>query len=158
MKVNTLTTRWCYRIGGTEPSPLAGQVERAERRYADFLIDGTPLRDMFGIPPSGLIGALGWGAPECEIQVVKQLLLQAEPPHGRQMLLVCPECGDLGCGAITAEVSLSDGLFVWSQFGFENNYDPNMSEFEKYRSVGPFAFEAGPYEVALRGALVHGDV
>ncbi|HEV8199268.1 MAG TPA: hypothetical protein VGS03_04540 [Candidatus Polarisedimenticolia bacterium] len=152
MKVNTLTTRWRYRLGGTAPAP---STDQSERRYADFLIDETPLRNMFG---SGLIGALGWGVPEYEVQLVNQLLLRADPPRSRQMLLVCPECGDLGCGAITADVSLSAGLFVWSQFGFENDYDPNMSEFDSYRSVGPFAFEAGPYEAVLRGALVRGDV
>ena len=37
-------------------------------------------------------------------------------------------------------------------FGYENNYDPAMSRFEEYSSVGPFSFEKSQYLSVLESA------
>lgn len=45
---------------------------------------------------------------------------------GRHQLLVCPECGGIGCGGITAAVRLEEGYYVWERFGYENDCDPEL--------------------------------
>jgi hypothetical protein len=39
-------------------------------------------------------------------------------------MYVCAECGDLGCGAVTAAVEVGDDKVVWRDFGYQNNYEP----------------------------------
>jgi hypothetical protein len=70
------------------------------------------------------------------------------------MLFVCAECGDLGCGALTVQIAVTDGGIVWRDFAHENDYDPDMTERERFRAVGPFVFDAAQYAEALgrRGA------
>jgi hypothetical protein len=65
------------------------------------------------------------------------------------MLFVCPECGDLGCGSITVEMSITQGRIVWCDFAYENNYDPTMTERDWFAAVWPFAFEPDQYAEAL---------
>jgi hypothetical protein len=83
--------------------------------------------------------------------------------EGRQALYVCPECGDLGCGAISAVVTREGGYFVWKDFAYYNSinysnqdpnapYSPTISP-EGYEDIGPFIFEAGSYSKTLQSAL-----
>jgi len=55
----------------------------------------------------------------------KQLLLKkpAELENGRVPLYVCNCCADIGCGAVTVKVVQEGDYFVWSSFGYENNYE-----------------------------------
>jgi hypothetical protein len=39
---------------------------------------------------------------------------QPDYPPNRVAIYVCPECGDLGCGAITVAVSREEGTVIWS--------------------------------------------
>jgi hypothetical protein len=73
-------------------------------------------------------------------------------PGGRVVLYVCPECGDLGCGAVTAVVESADGEVVWRDFGWQNDYEPGV-DLDMFKGVGPFHFEASQYEAQLRGVL-----
>jgi hypothetical protein len=50
----------------------------------------------------------------------------------------CPECGDIGCGAITVTIIKSDNSYTWTEFGYENNHAPQMMDLDSYRAVGPF--------------------
>lgn len=68
------------------------------------------------------------------------------------MLFVCPECADLGCGAITMSITKEGDSFVWSEFAYENNYDEAMTDFASYASIGPFRFEARQYLSTLSAA------
>lgn len=75
-----------------------------------------------------LVSPIGWTSSEYETAFVDRLLLRlpAVLPSGRRELLVCPECADLGCGCISANVSSDGDYFVWDEFGYENNYDSEM--------------------------------
>jgi hypothetical protein len=155
--VNVLGTRWLYRLGGTAPRRHAGE---AERPYIDFTVDGVSLEESLRSRQRDLIGVLGWGDAKWNREVVNRLSFrsQSAPSTGRYLLYGCSECGDLGCGGITAQVTQSTEGISWSQFGFENNYEPAMSDFESYREVGPFSFERAQYEAALETALIRNDV
>ena len=69
------------------------------------------------------------------------------------MIFVCPECGDLGCGAITCEVIREADTVVWQRFGFENDYDEKMSDFDSYSSIGLFRFDREHYRELLARAV-----
>jgi hypothetical protein len=116
-RVNVLSVEW--RSGPRRPGLVA----------AEFFVDGRPLleyceratRETFD-----LVSPFGWTPADRQRALAERLLLRRPPllPTGRQELLVCPECADLGCGCISAVVQHEEGCYVWSDFGYENNYDP----------------------------------
>lgn len=74
----------------------------------------------------------------------------------RVMLFVSPECGDLGCGAITANIAPDGNLVVRSRFGYQNNCQDadgmNWDDFDSYKSIGPFRFAWDAYKAIIRRA------
>ena len=66
----------------------------------------------------------------------------------RVALFVCPECGDLACGAITALVSRNDHSVQWSDFAYDNGYEAAS----KLDHVGPFEFEWAAYFAEIKRA------
>jgi hypothetical protein len=64
-------------------------------------------------------------------------------------LFICSECGDIGCGAITALVARDGHSIVWKAFGYENNYEKNIL-FDDYKQIGPFTFDLEHYERTLK--------
>jgi len=86
-------------------------------------------------------------------EAVLRLLLQApgDFPNNRRALFICPECGDLGCGAISAVIEKVDATFVWREFGYENNWEDGVQR-DEYNALGPFVFSCEAYENALREA------
>jgi hypothetical protein len=111
----------------------------------DFVIDGRSLKDRICV--GDRVTPLGSWFPVPDQGFVEQLLglRQGDSPSGRVPLYVCSECGDLGCGAITAVVERTDDTVVWRNFAYENNYDPEMTEVDAFRGVGPFVFSAAHY-------------
>jgi hypothetical protein len=97
-----------------------------------------------------LVGRLWPGAREANDRVVQKLLARSEPdtPEGRVLLYICPECGDIGCGAYAVRSSRVGEQYVWADFTYENGRD------EPRPLVLPkaFGFDQDQYEVALRDA------
>lgn len=75
-----------------------------------------------------LISPVGWTFPDYQAAFAERLLLRqpAVLPSDRRELLVCPECADLGCGCISADVTSDGENFVWGEVGYENDYDPDI--------------------------------
>jgi hypothetical protein len=67
------------------------------------------------------------------------------PPGDRVSLYVCPECGDVGCGAVTLKVEFAVEEVIWSDFGYENNFEESIDR-ASYSSMGPFRFSRQAYE------------
>jgi hypothetical protein len=127
------------------------------RRFLDFVVDG---RSLYGELGGGNITPLGWSDADWHGQVVNRLLLltPADLAENRQELYVCSECGDTGCGSITAVVTRQDDRFVWSDFAHYVNYSYTENEHhtirrQGYEHVGPFAFDAAAYRKVLQGGL-----
>ena len=122
----------------------AGQTGRD---YFDFIVNGKSLIEI--LEPSDLIGCLGWGRPEIEKHTIAQLLAKElpEPESGRVPIYICPECGDLGCGAVTARICEEAESYIWSDFAFENNYEGTV---ELYSEIGPFSFDKDAYSKVLK--------
>lgn len=91
----------------------------------------------------------GLGQPEIEKHTIAQLLAKElpEPESGRVPIYICPECGDLGCGAVTARIDEEADSYIWSNFAFENNYEGTI---ELYSEVGPFSFNKVAYSKILK--------
>lgn len=116
---------------------------RTAREYIDFVIDGVPLR---GRITADVITPLGWGVPAEQGTAIGRLLRQAEPdlPGMRCSLYVCPECGELGCGAVGVVIDRGDGAIVWRDFAWQLPASGAAPE-ETKLDLGPFSFEGLAY-------------
>jgi len=79
------------------------------------------------------------------------LLRPSELPTGRCPIFICPECGDFGCGAVTAVIERDQTGYRWRDFVLESDYEDHPVA--EYNDVGPFSFDATDYEPTLQGAI-----
>ncbi|HEV8592995.1 MAG TPA: hypothetical protein VGQ55_12895 [Pyrinomonadaceae bacterium] len=130
--------------------------------HFDIRIDGISLGDYFASrlgealpwPVADRISALGPLGPEFE-QIKREnferFLLMREPdlPDGRNSILVCSHCGDLGCGAYSARFIRNGGFIRWTEFGYENDISPDLGETEMYPQVPNLVFSWEQYQAEL---------
>ena len=128
----------------------AGGGGRTEREYLDFVVDGQPLSEKLG---GDLASCLGWFVPAGNAKVVNQLLLKetAALPNNRHCLYVCPECGELECGAITAVIERREDEIIWRDFGFQSNPD-KITAIQSFNDIS-FAFDRAQYYQAIKREL-----
>lgn len=131
--------KWRKREGGSN---------RTQRDFLDFEVDGVGLSTKFG----DLISGLGWAVTDWNDKAIRMLLLEesADFENNRRSLYVCPECGDLGCGAVSIIVENVDGNIIWKDFAYQNNYSEDLTP---YDDIGTFVFEKSKYEILLRNQL-----
>jgi hypothetical protein len=130
-----------HRIGSTAPL-------KQERYTFDFVVNGASLFEATQASSSDMSGCLS--DPRFEPEVARRLndgmanmLTSGVPVSGghRVALFVCPECGDLACGAITVLVSRNELVVRWSDFAYDNGYEARTD----LTQVGPFEFEWAAY-------------
>ncbi|MGW0590039.1 hypothetical protein [Streptosporangium sp. NPDC002607] len=113
------------------------------------MIDGRSLLEM--VPGNADMASVLWLAPVLDDDDdVYRLLGRCESPldDGRVPLYVCPECGDLGCGALTVVVEVSSDHVVWRDLGWQTDYCDEV-DYDDFTTIGPFVFERAQYEAAL---------
>ena len=139
--ISTLELNWKVREGGQNWSKV---------EYLDFIVDG---QSVMGLVGGDFASCLGWMLPEANDAALRRLLLEepADLPNNRRSLYLCPECGDLGCGGVTIEITQIADTIVWRSFGYENNYS-DWVEFEGYENIGPFTFNAEQYRSILESS------
>lgn len=132
--ISTLDVIWSTRPGGGG---------RTERRFLDFKVDGVALSSLFD---ADFISPFGWLDADEQRASIDRLLRESPPDvaRGRTALYICPECGDLGCGAITLLVESEAGVIVWKDFGVQNNYEDAV-HIDGFEDIGPFTFDAHQY-------------
>ncbi|MBL7931258.1 MAG: hypothetical protein JNL60_05135 [Bacteroidia bacterium] len=144
--METLTLGHGHRPGQT----LKNGSTQADRKYVDFIVSGQSLGQTFGLPDFDLIGIFGW--TENNDEENKQLdeflgKRSSDLETGRTMFYVCPECGDIGCGAITAKIVMTENKVIWKDFGYENNYnEPTLAD---YKAILPLEFDKADYVKTL---------
>jgi len=118
------------------------------REFLDLLIDGTSLS---AVVEGDFATSLGWFIPEENEKAIGRLLLNeiADFPNNRRSIYVCPECGDLGCGAISVVIEKNGNLIIWRDFGYENNYDDEVL-LDAYKEIGPFSFDINEHTKAVQ--------
>ena len=140
-EVSELRLEWKRREGGGG---------RTQRDSLDFIVDGRPLSELAG----DQVSCLGWFVPEENAQAARRLLLEepADLPNNRRTLYVCPECGDIGCGAVSLVVERAGDKIIWRDFGYENGYE-GVIHAEDFEGVGPFTFDCAAYKRVVMQAL-----
>lgn len=121
-----------------------GSANQAERSWLDFEINGARLSTTLGL--GDLVSVFGWLAPKHQHAHAEQLLLRSrsELSSGRVPIYICPECADLGCGAVTVNVFRDGDEIVWTDFHHETNYG-SASPID----APQFVFDAEAYRLTL---------
>lgn len=104
-----------------------GNVTRhPESHYLDFVVDGRSLTEQIALA-RGLVTPIN----RAWLPTVKDAIaeLQGTRPAdgltpGRIALYVCGDCGDLGCGAVTATLNVDTCKISWTDFAWDNGYEP----------------------------------
>ncbi|HEY8669627.1 MAG TPA: hypothetical protein VIL63_02205 [Terriglobales bacterium] len=125
---------------------------KTQRHFLDLLIDGESLyeaikaRQLDNISPFWLEEAAGDPSRSTGIESAERLMLikPADFPNDRRSLFICPECGDLGCGAVSVVVEMTDESIVWREFGYENNWENKVLS-SSFKELGPFTFRPTEY-------------
>jgi hypothetical protein len=144
--------------GGAGTALRKDGLRQSPVTYLDFTIDGERVHDLVarcvGHEPDD-VSALQDAWPEEAADAVERLLGLGDPdlPDGRTSLYVCPECADLGCGALTALVRLTETTVEWSDLGFQDENLPGVECVEDGAVPLSLQFERSGYEEVLRGEL-----
>lgn len=99
--------------------------------FQDWTVDGVPLRKLLHVRNLGGLqqemSYLTEGSEEAVGQIDRLLARSpADFNDGRVALLVCPVDWDLNCGAISAEIVVSQGTIEWRNLGRQRIYDPQV--------------------------------
>jgi hypothetical protein len=133
---------------------------RGKLAYLGIEVDGVPLAHHFagrlGAHPTHL-SPLGWSSASADVNArITEQLLAREPSaleSGRVPVLVCEECGDVGCGAFAVRVLCEGDTVRWTDWAYENGREP-AGPMEWPTRPGDFLFERGSYAQAIRDASV----
>lgn len=126
------------------------EANTTERNYFDFIISGKSLSEILDAEKYDLIGIFGWIQNKVyENQQIEEFIgnNKSELKSGRIPLYVCPECGDISCGAITSEIEFNENQIIWKNFGYENEIDE--IDFEGFENIGPYIFDKSEYVTLL---------
>lgn len=97
--------------------------ESDDVRFLDWTVTGVPLRSLLGwAQPTVLTTVVRSGWDLDAVLASLDTFTRAgagEFPDGRVGVLVCEQCGDLECGALSAEVQIADGVVRWKDFGWQ---------------------------------------
>jgi hypothetical protein len=127
---------------------------KSERHFLDLVVNGQSLWEALGKRHDMVSILCAEFSPSETAKAIGRLLLneKADLPNDRRSLFVCSECGDIGCGAITAVVEKRGGTITWSTFGYENNWEDKV-DLGDYSAIGPFTFDLIAYENTLMQAV-----
>jgi hypothetical protein len=127
---------------------------KSERHFLDLVVDGQSLWEAVGKSRDMVSVLCAEYAAEETAKAVGRLLLREKAylPNDRRSLFVCSECGDLGCGSITAVIEKQGETITWKAFGYENTYEDKIG-FDEYSKLGPFSFSATAYERTLMQSM-----
>jgi hypothetical protein len=132
---------------------------RGKLAYLDISIDGKLLAHHFAgrldAHPSQ-ISALGWQSSSAEAKASLVSMLLSEKPSalasGRIPVLVCEECGDVGCGAYAVRILREGDHVRWTDWSYENGHEP-ARPVDWPTKPADFLFDRQLYEQVLRMAL-----
>jgi hypothetical protein len=126
--------------------------------YLDFTVDRAPLLPQLATSAAGgldFVGVIQQAWPIEAVAAIQRLLgaHEGDLPDGRISLYVCPECGDLGCGAVTAKLHVRAETVTWREIGWQADYDEEVSPLGDDAAFLDIAFTRASYEAALLPVL-----
>lgn len=147
------------------PRVRQGEVDsfglyKTERAFLDFVVDRISLHEAMARERD--LASVLWSNPSVPAEIEKcvrrlMLLDPGDLPDGRISLYTCAECGDMGCGGVTADIQFRDGAIVWSNFGYqyydygEEKWKLNKDSFQQF---GPYKFALTSYRAVLLESLL----
>jgi hypothetical protein len=129
---------------------------RSARTFLDFVVDGVSLyglvraRRLDHISTLLIKPSMPAGAFRRQVEILTGRR-HGDAPGGRVCIYVCPECGDIGCGALTVELRVGEDEVEWFDWRYENNYDATMS-FDLEEFPRP-CFDRKAYDRILEAAV-----
>ena len=141
-----------FRLFDRQP-PTHEKAATSSHVSADFLINGESLLHRLAEATDGDTDFKGffWHGFQAQNKATLARLLCQAPPEtadGRVLLYVCPECGDIGCGAYAARVKVGPASVQWCDFAYENGRDSPSP----IAGVGPFNFDPAEYKSTVAAA------
>lgn len=99
------------------------QAQASEHSFLDWTVNGQPLRFMLGwenAPSDTTCMVTGWDL-DAGLAWLESLgsAGAGDFPDGRAAVLVCQECGDLECGALSVSITREAATVRWSDFGWQ---------------------------------------
>ncbi|WP_196493329.1 hypothetical protein [Burkholderia territorii] len=80
---------------------------------------------------------------------MSSILLDVSPESGKRVLLyICPECGDIACGAYSVLVRRQQEFYVWESFA----YQTSEADLKTVEALGPFVFDPSMYKCSVLAA------
>lgn len=137
---------------------MSGESPTHGLHYWEPVVDGRLLREILDASTDDPAGAVGDNVPvlvhswPVGLPTDVFVLLGALPPElaDRIPIFICPACGDLGCGAITAQVEWTAETVTWRNFGWDVN-DVIDEDDDDLRLPAPeLVFDRREYEAELR--------
>ena len=146
--MNSFAIRHLKRAVSSAPGPT-----KTARDSIDFVIDDASLLDLLEKSsggPGDFMGCFVRGFSTANERKKAQLTSAGDPDteDGRYMLYVCPECGDISCGAFAARIRVTGEATEWYDFAYENGYEPA----HVMPSIGPFTFSRRDYDATVAAA------
>ena len=113
--------------------------------FYEFDIDNHPLSNLLKVDLKELTGMFTPDGADSGYFVSQVAKYIGKTPVERILLYVCSDCGDIGCGALSAKIDFTDEKVVWSDFAYENA----IEIVERYPEIGPFEFFREAYSSTL---------
>jgi hypothetical protein len=114
------------------------KVNQTPREYFDFFVSGNSLRRILNIETADYVTLFGWGTNQeydRHILNVFRLKEKSQLDSGRAMIYVCPECGEIDCGAITANIKDFGDRIIWDDFGYETGYGGLTETYDQLKAI-----------------------
>ena len=127
-----------------------GRVRRhPQSHFLDFIVNGISLRRT-GLDAGDLVTELNrswWSGRSAAVETLTGRRPAPGLASGRVPLLVCGDCGDLACGAVTVALRVGPREVTWSDFRWEDGHSAPIDS-----PVLPIVFDRDRYEAELAGA------
>ncbi|WP_407314183.1 hypothetical protein [Desulfosporosinus sp. SB140] len=138
---------------------LSGIGYKREIKFADLVINNKSLYETLVDKGFDYVSCLGWSFSDIQLNGINKLLLKSNPDfdNDRYAIFICPECGDLGCGAISVNIKRVGDIIIWSDFAVEDNLGLYEIEYDRLKDLGPFYFQYDQYEAAIKSTFELGD-
>jgi hypothetical protein len=135
-----------------------GQPTQRLRTFEDWTIDGDDLRGLLATSPLQEMTPLCemWPWPKSAVAHLETLLGEraGDFDDGRVALLRCLIDNDLGCGALSMSLHITDVVVSWNDLGWQVNYEPYDPNEDRLSPPRGFTFDRQQYEVVIRAALL----
>ena len=113
--------------------------------FFEFDIDNQPLSAMLQVDLKELTGMFTPEGSDSGYFVTQIAKYIGKMPTERILLYVCSDCGDISCGALSAQISFTDEKVIWSDFAYENA----IEIVERYPEIGPYEFSRVEYSATF---------